>query len=431
MGIRLRLAPDQHQRQKLVQNADAARWTYNWGLEIRQKSWAYAQQSENAMSLHKLLVSLKARHYPWLYEVSKCAPQEALRDLDRAYQNWWRRLKEGKRGKAAGAPRFKSRQRNGIGGFRLTGHIRVEHAGGDAYIRLPRIGKVRLAENDRLPIGKLSQVTIRERADHWYVSAQIPVAVKAQYGQRVRNLNPVGVDLGLTALATLPDGTKFDSPKALRHSLRKLARLERQKSRRQLGSRNRAKTRVKLARAHERVVNQRSDCTHKLTTYLATTNTAIVIEDLNVQGMAKNHSLALGIMDAGWGTFRRQLEYKCDWYGCGLELAPRFYPSTQTCSACGLVKTGDEKIDLKERVFRCTGCSLVLDRDENAARVLAALYGSEITKKLVAASCVETQNACGARSTGSAHKRGVKLLAVKQEPNLVQTCSAEVGVTVN
>jgi putative transposase len=149
---------------------------------------------------------------------------------------------------------------------------------------------------------------------------------------------------------------------------------------------------------------------HKLTTTLATTRSAIVIEDLNVKGMSQNHALALSVMDAGFGEFRRQLEYKCCWYGCGLELAPRFYPSTQTCSACGLIKTGDARLGLAQRTFHCAGCGLVIDRDQNAARVLARLYGTEHTKtvvkkvveKVVAASCAETENACGAGSSGQA-----------------------------
>jgi putative transposase len=410
MGMRVRLEPTAAQQQALICHAGAARWAYNWGLEIRRQAYAHGQQKENAISLHKLLNSLKPTAYPWLYEMSKCAPQEALRDLDRAYENWWRRLKEGKQGRAAGAPQFKSRVRNGVGGFRLTGAVRVEREDGRAYIHLPRIGRVRLRESDRFPVSRLAQVTVRERAGHWYVSAHFPAVVRADLGRRPRQAEPEGVDLGLTALATFADGTKIPATRSLRNAQRKLRRREREKSRRQRGSRNRAKTCAVITRLHERVSNQRLDTLHKLTTTLATTRSAIVIEDLNVRGMSQNHALALSVMDAGFGEFRRQLEYKCCWYGCGLELAPRFYPSTQTCSACGLVKTGDEKLGLAQRTFHCAGCGLVLDRDQNAARVLARLYGTEHTEKVVkkavnkvvAASCAETENACGAGSSGRA-----------------------------
>jgi putative transposase len=413
MGVRVRLEPTTAQEQGLTCHAGAARWAYNWGLEIRRQAYEHGRQRENAITLHRLLNSLKPTVFPWLYEVSKCAPQEALRDLDRAYENWWRRLKEGKHGRAtgkqsraAGAPQFKSRVRDGVGGFRLTGVIRVEAVDGRAYIQLPRIGRVRLRESDRFPSGSLSQVTVRERAGHWYVSAQVPAAVRAHLGRRPRQAEPEGVDLGLSALATFADGTKIPATKSRRNAQRKLRRLEREKSRRQRGSRNRARTCARIARLHERVSNQRLDALHKLTTTLATTRSAIVIEDLNVRGMSQNHALALSVMDAGFGEFRRQLEYKCCWYGCGLEIAPRFYPSTQTCSACGLVKTGDERLGLSQRTFRCAGCGLVLDRDQNAARVLGRLYGTEHTLKVVeqvvAASCAETENACGAGSSGQA-----------------------------
>jgi putative transposase len=128
MGVRVRLEPTAAQQQALICHAGVARWAYNWGLEIRRQAYEHGRQQENAISLHKLLNTLKPSAYPWLYEVSKCAPQEALRDLDRAYENWWRRLKASKRGRAAGAPRFKSRVRDGVGGFRLTGTVRVEVA---------------------------------------------------------------------------------------------------------------------------------------------------------------------------------------------------------------------------------------------------------------------------------------------------------------
>ena len=168
MGARVRLEPTREQARALLCHAGAARWAYNWALGVRRAAYAHAGLRENAISLHKLLNSLKPTLCPWMYEVSKCAAQEALRDLDTAYKNWWRRLGEGKKGKAAGAPRHKSRQRDGIGGFRLTGSIRVEHEPGDgskgkprSYIILPRIGRVRLAEADRLPVGRLAQVSVQ------------------------------------------------------------------------------------------------------------------------------------------------------------------------------------------------------------------------------------------------------------------------------
>jgi putative transposase len=398
MGMRVRLRPTVEQERMMVRHAGAARWTYNWGLEVSRQAWDHAGIRLRAVDLHKILVGIKRLpEYSWLYELSSRVPQEALRDLDRAYDNWWRRLKQGKR--KYGAPNFKSRKRSNSG-FRVVQHIYVERKGGATFIRLPRIGSVALYENDRLPIGPLVQATVKEHAGRWYVCVNVPVRVRVELGQRSRQRKPEGIDLGLTALATFSDGTKAESPEFLRQSLRKMRRLQRERDRRLLGSANRTKTNAQIARLYERTTNQRKDFLHKLTTTLATTHLAIVVEDLNVEGMSKNHALALGIQDAGWGEFRRQLEYKCDWYGCGLEAVPRFFPSTQTCSECGVVKTGADKLTLKQRTFHCDACRFTLDRDTNAARVLAGVYGSEITNTLVAASWAETQNACGAGSAG-------------------------------
>jgi putative transposase len=393
MGVRVRLHPSPAQENLLTRHAGAARFAYNWGLEVRQAVYAHTGGRENAKTLHRLLNSLKPTTFPWMYEVSKCAPQEALRDLDRAYENWWRRLREGKRGRQAGAPRFRSRQRDGVGGFRLTGSIRVEQNDKRAWITLPRIGRIRLSETHRLPVGALAQVTVRERAGRWYVSAQVPAAVKARYGRRERQVEPEGVDLGLSAFVTLTDGSRVKAERRYRAAMRKLRRLERENSRRRPGSANRAKTRATIARQHERITNQRTDLIHKLTTHLATTRSRIVIEDLNVQGMVKNHILALSVLDAGFGEFRRQLTYKANWYGTRLEIAPRYYPSTQTCSGCGNVKTGDARLGLSDRTYSCDHCGLTLDRDHNAARNLAGLHGTEHTMKVTAASCAEVSNA--------------------------------------
>lgn len=382
-GFRVRLEPTAAQRGLLVSHAGAARWAYNWGLEVTEAARAHAGVSLGPISLHKLLNSLKGSVYPWLYEVSKCAPQEALRDLGAAYQRCW--------AGQARRPSFKSRARDGIGGFRLTGHIHV----GQNYVQLPRIGRVRLSETDRLPCGRLEQITVREHGGHWFVSANVPASVPVAHGQRPRRSVPLGVDLGINASAVLSTGERVAGPRAYARALRKLRRSQRALSRCQFGSRNRGKARATVARQHARVRNQRQDFLHKLTTELATRSSVVVIEDLNVSGMSKNHALARRILDEGWGEFRRQLTYKCEWYGTGLLLAPRFFPSSQTCSGCGARR----KLTLAERSYGCEACGLVIDRDENAARVLAGL-GTDVCEVLVAARCAETLNACGASSAG-------------------------------
>jgi putative transposase len=192
----------------------------------------------------------------------------------------------------------------------------------------------------------------------------------------------VGVDLGIQVLATVSDGEVFPNPKALKRHLRKVKRLQRSVSRKMKGSANRRKAVQKLARAHLHVANIRKDTLHQVTTELAKTKSVVVLENLNVAGMLKNHSLAGAINDVGLREFRRMMEYKGQWYGCTVLAAPTFYPSSKTCSACGYVK---QELTLYERVFVCEACGQTLDRDLNAALNLA----------VVAVSSTQTLNACG------------------------------------
>ena len=214
----------------------------------------------------------------------------------------------------------------------------------------------------------------------------------------------MGIDLGLKCFAVLSDGTQMQSPKPLAKALRRLRHRQRLHSRKQRGSRNRRKSAAGLARVHRRIRCQRADLLHQLSTTLAKTKSVIVVQDLSVRGMVGNRHLGRSIADAAWSEFRRMLAYKTQWYGSRLVVAPRFYPSTKTCSARGHVKA---EMPLGQRVFRCEACGVVIGRDLNAARNLASL---------VAGSSPETINACGA--DGSGQENGlVKLAATKQEPS--------------
>ncbi len=218
--------------------------------------------------------------------------------------------------------------------------------------------------------------TVSERAGRWFVS----VAVEEEIQVPENDGAVAGVDLGVTRMATVSDGTVFENPKALNRHERRLKRLQGSVSRKQKGSNNRAKAKLRLARLHLRIANVRRDAAHKATSWLARTKSAIVVEDLNVQGIHKNHHMAKSMSDAGMGEFRRQLEYKTLWYGSRLIVADRFYASTKTCSACGHAQS----IALSERTYRCPACGLEIDRDLNAA----------LNLEKVAASSAETINAC-------------------------------------
>ncbi len=202
------------------------------------------------------------------------------------------------------------------------------------------------------------------------------------------------MDLGVLALATLSDGTVVPGPKALRRGLRKLRRLSRAHSRKQRGSHNRQKAARRLARHHAKVAAIRRHHLHQLTTALAKTHGRIVVEELNVQGMLRNRRLARSLADSGFGEFRRQLGYKCQWYGSRLVVADRWFPSSKRCSGCGTVK---QDLALSERTYRCQSCGLAIDRDLNAAINLAGW-----AHPAVASSAGETQNACGANPGSSA-----------------------------
>jgi putative transposase len=388
-GYKTELDLNNEQRTACLKHAGCARFAYNWGLARSQEVYRTTGKRPTAIDLHKELNKLKQTEYPWMYEVSKCAPQEALRDLDRAYTNFYRRATLKKQGKwkgKVGFPTFKKRSK-GIGSFRLTGSIKVF----EKSVQLPRIGKVRVHEHGYIPTGaKILSATVSEQAGRWFVSIQVEVE---QEQPVCTATTAIGVDLGIKTLATLSDGTPFENPRPLKHALKRLKRLERQKSRRKKGSKNRAKTVAKLAKQHAHVANIRKDASHKLTSYLCKNHALVAIEDLHVAGMVKNHCLAQAVSDSSFGEIRRQLEYKAQWHGVHLMVIDRFSPSSQLCSHC---EWRNEALTLADRVFVCLDCGAVTDRDYNAAQNI----------KKVAVSSIDTQNACGQRSAGSYSSTG-------------------------
>jgi putative transposase len=397
-----------------TRHAGAARYAYNWGLQRKQEAYRTTGTSPFAMELHRELNARKRTEVPWMYEVSKCAPQEALRNLDTAFTHFYRRCQLKRAGKLRGKvgyPQFKTKK-HGLGSFRLTGRIVVFP---DA-IQLPRLGRVRLKEHGYLPVAgtsgvKLLSATVSEQTGHWYVSLQ----VEQEQTVPITSGPVVGVDLGIKTLATLSDGTAIPNPKPLKRRLKQLKRFHRAVSRKVKGSKSRRKAARRLGRLCRKVAQQRQHTLHQVTTWLAKTKSVIVIEDLHVAGMLRNHHLAQAIADVGLGEFRRQLTYKAAWYGARVVLASRWEPSSKTCSGCGWV---DEDLRLSDRTFHCrnprVACGLVLDRDLNAAINLAKLAGSSS----------DNLNACGGESAGVRQAMHVELSSLKQEPN---TCSPQVG----
>jgi putative transposase len=314
-----------------TQHAGAARSASTWGLARKQDAYKATGKRPSASDLHRELNALKQTALPWRYQVSKRAPQEALRNLDHAVAHFFRRctLKQGGRPKGKlGFPRRKTKKQ-GLGSFRLTGSIVIF----PAAIQVPRLGRLHLKEHGYVPVAgvKMLSATISEQAGHWYVAVQ---------GEQERavplNSGPVvGVDLGVKTLATLSEGTVIPNPTPLQRRLKKITRLLRAVTRKQKGSNNRKKAAHRLGTAYRKVSNQRANALHQVTTRLAKTKAVIVLEDLSVAGMLTNHHLAQAIADVGFAAFRRHLLYKAEWYGSQVVLASRWEPSSRTCSACG------------------------------------------------------------------------------------------------
>ncbi len=359
-GYKTELDLNDEQRTACLKHAGASRFANNWGLSHSLEAYRTTGKRPTALALHRELNKLKKTEYPWMYEVSKCAPQEALRDLEKVYKNFFRRVELKKQGKwkgKLGFPKMKKKSK-AIGSFRLTGSIKVF---ADA-VQLPRLGRLRLHEHDFIPRdAKVLSATVSEEAGRWFVSIQVEVEQEKPVPTAT---SAIGVDLGIKTLATLSDGKMFANPRALKRAEIRLRRLERQKSRRKLGSKNRKKTCKKLAKQHARIARIRCDAVHKLTTYLCKNHALAAIEDLHVAGMLKNHKLAQAVSDSNFGEIRRQIEYKSSWHGVHLVVVDRWFPSSKMCSACGWI---DEDQDLSDRTFICHQCGLVIDRDLNAA----------------------------------------------------------------
>ncbi len=352
LGFKTQIKPNNSQRVLLSKHAGTARHAWNWGLGLikqildnNQANPARKIKFPSAIDLHKWLVALVKPNHPWYYEVSKCAPQYALRQLREAWDRCFN--------KVSGAPRFKKKGRKDS--FTLDGSIKVEHFN----VKVPVIGWLKTYE--RLPQGVTPKsVTISRQADRWFISFKIEVKPNVT----AKPVECVGVDLGINSLATLSTGEEFKGAKSYRKYEKKLARLQYLLRHKVVGSSNYKKAQLKIAQLHRKIANIRKDTLHKLTTYISKNHAVIGIEALNVSGMMANRKLAKAIGDMGFYEFRRQLEYKCQLYGSQLLFVDRFYPSSKTCSNCGHIK---QFLSLSERVFKCQQCQFECDRDLNAA----------------------------------------------------------------
>ncbi|MFF2352226.1 RNA-guided endonuclease InsQ/TnpB family protein [Kitasatospora sp. NPDC058115] len=333
----------------------------------------------------------KTTERAWLGEVSAVVLQQSLRDLDAAYRNFFDGLK-GRRPRM-GAPRFKSRKDNRQA-VRFTSNARWRiTSGGD--LSLPKIGDVRVKWSRTLPSVPSTVTVVKDSSGRYFASFVIETDPVRDLSRMPATRGQVGIDLGLTHFVVLSNGTKIDSPKALRRAEKKLKRAQQALSRKAKGSKNREKARAKVARAHARVADQRREFHHQLSTRLVRENQAIAMEDLAVKGLARTR-MAKSIHDAGWSAFVAMLEYKATRYGRAFLRIGRFEPTSQVCSHCG-VKDGAKPLHVRE--WMCRACGTVLDRDVNAAVNVAKAAGLAVT-------------ACGAQVRPGPSRRS----ALKQEP---------------
>lgn len=389
-AVKVALDPTPAQERLLLSHAGAARFVYNAGLAHIKEALDAGEKPEWSLyglrrwwNSNKDALAVGDDGVIWWSENSKEAYSSGLEALAKGLSNWSKSRRGARKGRKVGFPKFKIKDR-ATPRFAYTTDFRLIE-GDPKALRLPKVGRVHCLEDvaERVGDARVLRMTVSRRAGRWYASLTVereePAVRRAPKG------GAVGVDLGIKTLATLSDGTVIENPRCLAASERRLKRAQKALSRKAMGSKRRAKARAKVARLHARVAYQRSDAMHKATTWLASTYSHISIEDLNTAGMVRNRRLAKAIMDAAFGEFRRQLEYKTARTGARLHVVDRWYPSSKTCSGCGRVKA---KLSLSERVYRCDGCGLVMDRDLNAA-----------VNILVAGSAPETLNAH--RGTGS------------------------------
>ncbi len=357
------LDPNNAQRSLFVQYCGAARFAYNWALADRIERYEY-KESTNLYEQKRRFNALKKMKYPWLDGIAYKVIDVAFTNLDKAYQDFFRRVRQGR--EKAGFPHFKSRKQ-GIGSFTVRGNLHIENG----RVKMTNIGWVRLKEKGYLPADgvKILSMTISERAHRWFVSVQVEQEIPEP---KPAVNKPIGVDVGIKSLAVLSNGKVFENPKTTAKYAKKLATLQRELCRRKKDGKNREKSKQKIARLHFKIANVRKYALHQVSNYVTakTKPSVIVLEDLNVKDMMANHHLAKSLADASFAELSRQIQYKAQWQGIDVVLADRFYPSSKTCSACGEKKP---YLALSERTFVCPSCGNIIDRDLNAAINLAAL----------------------------------------------------------
>lgn len=350
-AYKFRIYPNKTQEILLQKTFGCVRFVYNYFLDKRIKAYENNKTTLTYSKCSSELTILKKK-FLWLKEPDKCSLQNALKNLDMAYQKFFK--------EHSGFPKFKSKKnrRNSYKTNYTNNNIDFI----DGKIKLSKIGKIKVRDR-QIPQGRIVNATVSQTpSGKYFVSLCCTDVEKPAF---VRTDKYVGIDLGIKDFAITSDGDKYSNHKYLKRSLNRLAKLQKELSRKTKGSSNCNKARIKVAKLHAKITNQRKDTLNKLSTKLINEYDAIFLEDLQVKNMVKNHKLAQSISDASWSEFVRQLTYKADWYGREVIKIDKFFPSSQTCHVCEEVNKGTK--DLGVRKWLCPNCQTEHDRDINAS----------------------------------------------------------------
>lgn len=358
-GYKYRIYPNKEQEILINKTIGCCRFVYNQLLAKKIELYNNENKSISKTDCNNYCNRQLKKEYIWLKEVDKFALTNAIYDLDKAYQNFFRRVKNGE--KELGFPKFKSK-RNNKQAYKTNftnDNIKVDFK--DNVIQLPKLKRISCKLHREFQGKILSATVSKAPSNKYYVSFN----VECEHEQLPQKNNSIGLDLGIKDLVITSTGECIDNDKTTYKYEGKLTKLQRKFAKKKKGSKNKHKHRVKIARLHEKIANIRKDNLHQVSSQIIKENQLIFSEDLNVKGMVKNHNLAKSVHDCGWHELIRQLQYKAEWNGRLFHKVNRFFPSSQLCSCCGYKNT-DTK-NLKIRFWTCPECNSEHNRDINAS----------------------------------------------------------------
>lgn len=348
-AYKYRIYPNKSQKELLEKHFGCVRFIYNWGLDKKIKYYTTHKKNLSTVQITNEIVSLK-KEFEWLIEVNSQSLQNELRHLDVAFVNFFRNKK--------GFPKFKSKKDN-HDSFSIPQHYKLEKK-----LFIPKFKEGIKIKIDRKFSGDMKTLTISKNpSGQFFASILVETLNNLIPKKKIKEKTSIGIDLGIKDFLVTSNGEKIENPRILKNIEKILKKEQKKLSKKQKGSKNRSNQRLKVAKIHQKISNQRDDFQHKLSRRLVSENQTICLEDLNVVGMMKNRKLSKAIGDISWSSFVNKLQYKSEWYGVNLIVIGRFEPSTKLCSSCG---TLNDDLTLNDREWKC-GCGITHDRDINAS----------------------------------------------------------------